>query len=150
MDASKLTVGREFSFVVEVSKAMVEAFAQATGDHNPIHFDITAAKCAGFATVIAHGDLIAPLANQLIVKEFPGIVLLERTVSFRRAVPVGSCIRIEAILAALESSQRGENIHNTMTFVIRYLTPVGKLCISSQVKALLITQETLIEAELSA
>lgn len=128
---------------------MVEAFALATGDRNPIHFDMTVAKRAGFMSVIAHGDLVAPLANQLIVSEFSGIVLLERTVAFKCPVLVGSRISIEANLTAVESSPHGENIYHTMTFVIRYLSSVGKLCISSQVRALLILPVVLTKEEAS-
>ncbi|HUY98284.1 MAG TPA: MaoC family dehydratase [Verrucomicrobiae bacterium] len=40
-----------------ISQARIEAYARASGDHNPIHLDETYARAAGLPGTIAHGML---------------------------------------------------------------------------------------------
>jgi acyl dehydratase len=40
-----------------VDRATLALFAGASGDHNPIHIDIDAARCAGLPDVFAQGML---------------------------------------------------------------------------------------------
>jgi len=42
-----------------VTREILEAYAEASGDHNPIHLDDEVARGAGLPGVIAHGMLIA-------------------------------------------------------------------------------------------
>lgn len=45
-----------------ITKEMLEAYAEASGDDNPIHLDENEAKKAGLPGIIAHGMLVASLA----------------------------------------------------------------------------------------
>jgi acyl dehydratase len=47
-----------------ISREQLKAYAQASGDHNPIHLDDKAAQAIGLTGVIAHGMLIAGLINE--------------------------------------------------------------------------------------
>jgi acyl dehydratase len=40
-----------------LTRAMLALFAGASGDHNPVHIDIDAARAAGLPDVIGHGML---------------------------------------------------------------------------------------------
>jgi 3-hydroxybutyryl-CoA dehydratase len=43
----------------ELTGADIDAFAKASGDHNPLHMDREFAREQGFADRIAHGMLLA-------------------------------------------------------------------------------------------
>lgn len=47
-----------------ITNPMIQAYADASGDRNPIHLDESAAKAAGLPGVIAHGMLTAALLEQ--------------------------------------------------------------------------------------
>lgn len=53
---------------VEVSQAMIDKFADATGDHQFIHIDPEAAAKTPFGTTIAHGFLSLSLMPMLSAK----------------------------------------------------------------------------------
>lgn len=49
-----------------VERKQIEAYADASGDHNPIHLDDEFAKSGGLPSVIAHGMLSMGLATTAI------------------------------------------------------------------------------------
>ncbi len=54
-----------------VTREQLALYADASGDHNPIHLDAKFAKEAGFPSVIAHGMLSAAFLADFIVARFP-------------------------------------------------------------------------------
>ena len=54
-----------------ISHSMLALYAEASGDHNPIHIDIDFAKKAGLSDVIAHGMLVMSFLAQAITNIFP-------------------------------------------------------------------------------
>ena len=68
-----------------VSRADLGRYAAATGDHNPIHTDHTAARAAGLPGVVAHGLLLAAWFFQAAARFRPGPGPLQSArVRFRR------------------------------------------------------------------
>ncbi|MGH8881642.1 MAG: MaoC/PaaZ C-terminal domain-containing protein, partial [Stackebrandtia sp.] len=51
-----------FAVEFRVTRDDLAAYAQASGDHNPIHLDDAAAQAAGLPGVIAHGMYTMGLA----------------------------------------------------------------------------------------
>ncbi len=49
-----------------VTLAQIRAYADASGDHNPIHLDEAFARSVGLPGVIAHGMLTFAFANQMV------------------------------------------------------------------------------------
>src|SRR5690606_40008223 len=54
------------SFAVE--RADLVAYAEASGDHNPIHLDEAAARAAGLPDVIAHGMYTMGLVSRAVLE----------------------------------------------------------------------------------
>ena len=54
-----LEIGMEESFVKEVTEELIIAFAEISGDTNPVHLDEEYAKTTRFKGRIAHGLLTA-------------------------------------------------------------------------------------------
>lgn len=72
----------------EVTKILdegdIQAFAEVTGDHNPIHLDDEFAKTTRFGRRIAHGMLSASLISAVLANKLPGegSIYLGQTLQF--------------------------------------------------------------------
>ena len=106
----------------DVTQAEVNAFADATGDHQWIHVDTERAKQTPFGGTIAHGYYtlsLAPMLNEQIFGldgfAFAVNYGLNR-VRFPAPLPVGSRVRMHARLKALEDVPGGAQITIEATF----------------------------------
>lgn len=68
----KFKVGDSAEITKEITDADIEAFAEVTGDHNPIHLDDAFAKSTRFGRRIAHGMLTASLISSVLANKLPG------------------------------------------------------------------------------
>jgi len=69
MNLSDLAVGETvFTATFAVGRADLVAYADASGDHNPIHLDEAAAKAAGLPDVIAHGMYTMGLVSRAVLE----------------------------------------------------------------------------------
>lgn len=90
-----------------VTEAMVETFAELSGDVNPLHLDAEAAAAGRFGERVAHGMLVASLVTGLWMEGAPevfeGVVLsgLDR-VRWLKPVPLGTRIRATAEVTHVE------------------------------------------------
>ena len=125
IDAVKAAVGTHLgrSEWVEVTQAMVDTFADATGDHQWIHVDVERAKAESpFGGPIAHGYLTLSLTNLFLpqVVEVLGISAgLNRgtgKIRFPSPVPVGSRLRGGVELVAVDDVPGG--IDTTMVITV--------------------------------
>ena len=96
-DAAGAEIGTSDWVVVDQER--IDAFAEATLDHQWIHVDVERAAAGPFGTTIAHGfltlSLLPHFASQVFALETPGARLnygLEK-VRFPAPVPVGSRLR---------------------------------------------------------
>lgn len=96
-----------------VSQDQINAFAQATGDHQWIHVDVEAAKNGPFGTTIAHGYLTLSLVPMLLpqVLNVTGVAMAvnygANKIRFPAPVPSGSRIHLGATIAELDEFQGG-------------------------------------------
>lgn len=66
---SDFAVGQElFVRTFGISRADLVEYANASGDHNPIHQDLEAARAAGLPDVIAHGMYTMGLASRAVLE----------------------------------------------------------------------------------
>jgi acyl dehydratase len=108
----------------EVTQERVDAFADATGDHQWIHVDVGRAKRGPFGGTIAHGyltlSLIPQFSRELFALDLPCARVnygLNR-VRFPRPVKVGSRIRAGAQVSEVRDVPAGKQL------VIRYLLEI--------------------------
>ncbi|MBO0824034.1 MAG: MaoC family dehydratase [Actinobacteria bacterium] len=102
-----------FSEWHKITQEQVNAFADATGDHQWIHVDTERAAAGPFGGTIAHGYLTLSLLPVLQMEIFAieGLAMginygLDR-VRFPSPVPVGSSIRAEATLTDVKETSLG-------------------------------------------
>ena len=53
-----------------VSQAQLAAYADASGDHNPLHLDAEFAAATPYGRTIAHGMLVLAFASEMMTKSF--------------------------------------------------------------------------------
>ena len=112
-------VGKELgtSEWLTVDQAMIDRFAEATGDHQWIHIDVERAKreMPGGKT-IAHGYLTLSLVPRLsqsiwrIVKRSRGINYGSNKIRFLNPVTAGSRIRLAQTLKSAEPIEGGQRL----------------------------------------
>ena len=84
----ELKIGDKFSTTKQITDAVVRAFAELSGDFNPIHLDEEFAKTTQFGRRIAHGMISGALISAVLGNEFKGmkIVYLSQTMKFTAPV----------------------------------------------------------------
>ena len=80
----KFSVGDSAEITKTIEQADIDAFANVTGDHNPVHVDEEFAKTTRFGRRIAHGMLTASLISAVLANKLPGAgsVYLGQTLQF--------------------------------------------------------------------
>ena len=103
---------------IEVTQAMIDAFADVTGDHQWIHVDVERAKRESpFGTTIAHGFLTLSLltrthsqAVSISADQKMGINYGLNRVRFVSPVPAGSRIRTRSKVQTVDDIPRGVQV----------------------------------------
>src|SRR6185369_15733256 len=90
----ELSVGQTAEMSRVVGAADIEAFAEVSGDHNPVHLDEAYAKTTTFGERIAHGMLSAAYISAVLGNKLPGpgAIYLTQSLRFRRPVKVGDLV----------------------------------------------------------
>ncbi|CAN5625849.1 MaoC family dehydratase [soil metagenome] len=83
--------------------ADVAAFADLTGDRNPLHFDERFARATRFGRLIVHGGLTTGLFNALVAEQLPGPGSVFLHQEWDYPVPVGLGDTVVAEVEVLES-----------------------------------------------
>ncbi|MFF4764453.1 MaoC family dehydratase [Streptomyces sp. NPDC001292] len=120
-----------------VDQARINAFADATGDHQWIHTDAERAATGPFGRTIAHGyltlSLIPHFSQQLFHLELGGarINYGVNQVRFPSAVPVGACLRAQATFVDLRQTTAGAAL--TTQYVIEINGQHKPACVAETV-----------------
>ena len=109
-----IEVGQELgpSRWLEVTQERINAFADATDDHQSIHVDTQLAADGPFGTTVAHGyltlSLLIPLWNDVYRHDGIGINYGLNRLRFPAPVPSGSRIRARFRVDALDEVPGGK------------------------------------------
>ncbi|HNR62638.1 MAG TPA: MaoC family dehydratase [Thermotogota bacterium] len=97
MDFSDIGIGMINRQEFLVSEERVKAFAELTGDMNPVHLDEEFARTTQFGRRIAHGMLVASFISKVLGRDFPGdgTIYVSQKVRFRRPVFIGDKVTVE-------------------------------------------------------
>ncbi len=126
LEELKALVGQEIgvSDWLLIDQARINAFAEATGDHQWIHINPEMAAKSPFGTTIAHGFLTLSLLPMLMDQIWKlegvrmGVNYGTNKVRFTNPVPVNSKVRLRAVLEKVENIPGGAQIINKSTFEI--------------------------------
>jgi 3-hydroxybutyryl-CoA dehydratase len=102
-----------------ISERDVLAFAELTGDHNPLHVDRERASAGEFGEPVAHGLLVVSMALGLLPTAPDGVYLRRvRDATFKRPVPVGAQIRVRGEVEQLRAIDAQSGIASVVLRVI--------------------------------
>ena len=106
--------GEELAPVVRtVTQAQLNAYAEASGDHNPLHLDAEFARTTQFGGIIAHGMLTMAFLSEMMAARF-GRSWLETgsiNVRFKGAAYVGDEVETWGRVTAVEE----QGTHDRLT-----------------------------------
>lgn len=102
MKFSELVIGQKASQTVHITPELISAFADVTGDYNPLHTDPAYAE-PRFGGIIAHGVLLVGFFSALLATKLPGQGSVARSlnVRFKAAARPGDDVYLEVKVAEL-------------------------------------------------
>ena len=105
-----MQVGQSESFSHVVSDADIAAFANLSGDHNPLHVDKDYGQASRFGGNIAHGLYTASLFSAILGMRLPGpgAIYLSQSLKFSAPVRPGDTITITVTVRSL--TERGRRV----------------------------------------
>src|SRR5262245_36153706 len=86
--AADLRVGLSAEFERDITEADILAFAQTSGDFNPLHVDANYAAGTNYGQRIAHGAFQVGLASALLGMHLPGQNVLLTLVNAQFPLPL--------------------------------------------------------------
>ena len=102
-----LSVGQSAERVRVVGEADIVAFADVTGDTNPVHLDADYAAATSFGQRIAHGMLSAGYISAVLGTPLPGpgAIYLSQSLRFKRPVKIGDEVVAQVTVTEIDAAK---------------------------------------------
>jgi 3-oxoacyl-[acyl-carrier protein] reductase len=120
--------------VKKITAEDISAFADVSGDYNPLHLDAEYAKNTSFKKPVAHGMLLASLVSRLVGMQLPGAGALWTRQSFRWLLPVFAGDTIELTLRVTHISVGS----STITIEVNAVNQDGRLVMNGDGAVMLV------------
>ena len=103
----QLKIGDKFSTSKQITDAVVRAFAELSGDYNPIHLDEEFAAKTRFGKRIAHGMISGALISAVLGYELKDrkIVYLSQTLKFTAPVFIDDTVTATATVTNIREDK---------------------------------------------
>ena len=104
----EIQIGDVATYSKTITMEMVKAFAEISGDTNPVHIDAEYAKGTVFKENIAHGILVTGLISKILGCDLPGYgaIYVSQQVSFLRPAKIGDEITAKVEVIAKEDKRQ--------------------------------------------
>ena len=108
MPIAEFAVGQSAELIRTLTERDVMAFAEVTGDFNPVHVDADAAAASSFGERIVHGMLTASLLSALLAMKLPGpgAIYLSQSLRFLRPVKIGDTVTARVEIVSIDIARR--------------------------------------------
>ena len=115
MTIDQFSPGMTYDYTKKVTEEMIENFAKATGDDNPVHLDEEFAKTSIFKKRVAHGMLTAGIMSGVFGTKFPGqgTIYISQTISFLRPVFIGDEISVALKVLEVDAEKNRLTVETT-------------------------------------
>ena len=123
---STFTVGQELAphtFIINRKKLVI--YADASGDHNPIHLNEKIAMSVGLENVIAHGMYTMGLAGQYVSAISGSANVKEFSARFTKPVVVPADTDVELVLSATVTEVNPDSIRLEISAVCNEVKVLG-------------------------
>lgn len=104
----ELAVGMSAELQVPITHERIMAFAEASGDHNPLHVDEAYAQASPYRGRVAHGLLSASFVSAVVgtILPGPGAIYLGQTLNFHKPVRIGDVVTARVTVQSIDPSAR--------------------------------------------
>ena len=88
------SVGQVAERCRKVTAQDIELFTEISGDRNPLHYDVAAARASRFGEIVVQGGVTSAILNAVVAEDLPGpgTVFLEVHWRFKAPVRPGDSI----------------------------------------------------------
>ena len=102
-----VAVGQKAQRTLSLTENHVKAYAELTGDYNPLHFDEGFASKTRFKNLVVQGGLTTGLLHAMVAMDMPGpgTVFLNQNWQFTAPVYIGDTITAEAELLEVHATK---------------------------------------------
>ena len=102
-----VSVGQKATRTMTVTAEHVRAYAEMTGDYNPLHFDEAFVSRTKFGKLVAQGGLTTGILHALVAMDMPGpgTVFLSQSWKFTAPVYIGDTITAEAEVLSVHATK---------------------------------------------
>ena len=89
-----ISIGMTATYSQTITDADIKAFADISGDHNPVHLDSVYASESRYKKRIAHGLMTASFFSAIFGTKIPGpgCVYVSQSLEFKRPVYIGDAV----------------------------------------------------------
>ena len=112
-----LEVGQFEEFTRTVTEDTIVAFADVSGDDNPVHLDADYAAGTMFGERIAHGMLSAGFISAVIGPRLPGpgAIYMSQQLRFRAPVKIGDVVTARCTVKDINTAKRRVTLETVCT-----------------------------------
>lgn len=112
-----IEIGDKFSTSKKITDEVIRAFADLSGDFNPIHLDEEFASQTRFKKRIAHGMISGALISAVLGNEFKErkIVYLSQTMKFIAPVFIDDTVTATATVASIREDKQIVSVETVCT-----------------------------------
>jgi acyl dehydratase len=100
-----------------VTAADIELFAEISGDRNPLHYDLMAARASRFGEIVVQGGITSAILNAVVAEKLPGpgTVFLNVNWNFTAPVRPGETITGRVEVTEARAAKPITKLHATVT-----------------------------------
>ena len=110
-------VGATAELTRTVQSADIERFTDISGDRNPLHYDLAAARSTRFGEIVVQGGVTSAILNAVVAEKLPGpgTVFLNVNWDFKAPVRPGDSITGRVEIAEVRQDKPITKIKTTVT-----------------------------------
>lgn len=100
----ELSPGMSAELRIPITHARIMAFAEASGDFNPLHVDEEYAAASAYRGRVAHGLLSASFVSAVVgtILPGPGAIYLGQTLNFHKPVRIGDVVTARVTVRSID------------------------------------------------
>ena len=95
----------------------IELFTEISGDRNPLHYDLEAAKATRFGEIVVQGGITSAILNAVVAEDLPGpgTVFLQVNWSFKAPTRPGDTITGRVEVTSVRTDKPITELKTTVT-----------------------------------
>ena len=109
-------IGQTAQLSRTITEKDISLFTEISGDRNPLHYDLNAAKASRFGEIVVQGGVTSAILNAVVAEELPGpgTVFLNVNWNFKAPVRPGDVITGQVEVTLVRDDKPITNLNTTV------------------------------------